>query len=158
MPTDEEPPAASPRRWSTPYTHSLSDHGTGTFYYGAADKRPDGSQVATLFVILFFLPLLPLGTHRIRKSDIKGGRMTIQRLERLLLRWSQILLTYLKCWVLLPGLLFASLPLFLLATRHQPKINQTAGEIFIWSWVIYTMFMAAYCWDALAVPERSCPR
>jgi len=40
-------------------------HGIGTMYYGKRDFRPDGSYVSTEWVILAWMPLLPLASNRI---------------------------------------------------------------------------------------------
>ena len=120
-------------------------NGIGTFYYGDDDRRRDGSQIATLFAVVFFMPLIPLGTHRIRKSAIRGGSMTIQRIERLPLRWDQVLRTYLKCWLLTPLILAAPLLLILLLGKVNPAfVTKSSLERFLFVWIIYIIGMATY--------------
>jgi hypothetical protein len=120
-------------------------NGIGTFYYGDDDRRRDGSQVATLFAVLFFMPLVPLGTHRIKKSAIRGGSMNIQRIESLPLKWDQILLTYLKCWVLTPLLLAAPLVLILLVGKiDKALVTKSVLETFVWVWIVWVIGMATY--------------
>lgn len=43
-----------------------SINGTGTVYYGQAAPRPDGSYVVTEWVAFFGIPLVPLGSKRVR--------------------------------------------------------------------------------------------
>jgi len=122
-----------------------TENGIGTFYYGNDDPRRDGSQVATLYFVVFYLPVIPLGTHRIRKSAITGGSMDIQRLEALPLRWGQIGLTYLKTWIGMPLVLFAPLLLVMLVGKIAPKVlTQGFSRVFIWVWITWFIVMAAY--------------
>jgi hypothetical protein len=88
-------------------------NGVGTFYYRDRGPLADGSQIATSYVVLFFFPLLPLATHRIRKHDVTGGSMQIEVLERLPLAWRSILWTYIKVWLGVPLVVF--MPGFVLA-------------------------------------------
>ncbi len=45
-----------------------SINGTGTMWYGRALPRDDGSVVVTEWITLVWLPLLPLGSKRIKKA------------------------------------------------------------------------------------------
>lgn len=42
-----------------------SINGIGTMYYGRALPRPDGSIVRTVWITVFYIPLIPLGSHRV---------------------------------------------------------------------------------------------
>jgi hypothetical protein len=121
-------------------------NGIGTFYYGSDARRGDGSQVATLFFVLFFLPIVPIRTRRIRKTAISGARMKVEELESLPLRWRQVLLTYVKCWVLMPIAILAPYIVLVLLGRHgiaRPDQNSAVRVVLEWGW-IYTIGMAAY--------------
>ena len=41
-------------------------NGIGTAYFGASDRRPDGSFVTTKWFVLLDVPLIPLGSTRVR--------------------------------------------------------------------------------------------
>ena len=41
-------------------------NGTGTAYYGRYRERPDGSYVTTEFFVLFYFPLFPLRSWRVK--------------------------------------------------------------------------------------------
>jgi hypothetical protein len=40
-------------------------NGCGTTFYGSADPHPDGSYVVTTWVVLAYIPLIPLGSMRV---------------------------------------------------------------------------------------------
>jgi hypothetical protein len=44
-----------------PYTLN----GFGTTYYGHRDPAEDGSYVTTLWITALYVPILPLGSHRV---------------------------------------------------------------------------------------------
>jgi hypothetical protein len=44
-------------------------NGFGTKYYGTR-LRPDGALVTTKWIVLFFVPIIPLGTVRIIEGDL----------------------------------------------------------------------------------------
>src|SRR5262245_54215650 len=86
-------------------------NGIGTAFLGCAELRPDGSRVSTKFLTFLFLPLLPIATGRVRflgrKDEGHGahGAFTSSRyalVEKLPLRWKQVLASYLLGWVLAP--------------------------------------------------------
>ena len=97
LPRKDVPPAAPPRS-----RNMGTVNGIGTFFYGADEPRPDGSRIATAFVVLFFFPLIPLRTQRIRKHAVTGSSMQIEVIEDLPLRWSQIARTYVRVWLGVP--------------------------------------------------------
>ncbi len=39
--------------------------GIGTKYYGKRDVEPDGSYITTLWIIILWVPLIPLASYRI---------------------------------------------------------------------------------------------
>ena len=45
-------------------------NGIGTFHYGYGEPRADGSFVATSYVVVFFMPLIPLGSARLRHHGL----------------------------------------------------------------------------------------
>jgi hypothetical protein len=47
----------------------FSVNGVGTTFYGNAQEEPDGSYVVTEWVVLFFVPILPLGSKRVRPAQ-----------------------------------------------------------------------------------------
>lgn len=76
-------------------------NGTGTRLYGQREGREDASYVATKWFTLLFAPVVPLGSYRVwrgeRRFELRPlpGLTTDLHLERVPLRWGQVLLTYL---------------------------------------------------------------
>jgi hypothetical protein len=68
--------------------------GIGTREYGQREVQPDGSFVTTKFLVIFFLPVWPLGTRRVRQkvrenmNVVKVSRYVVHRLP---LCWPQVL-------------------------------------------------------------------
>ena len=72
-----------------------SINGIGTAYYGKREKAEDGSYITTLWVILVFIPLLPIGSYRVVET-IKSVMFSREYLSRRIpLCWPQVLNTYL---------------------------------------------------------------
>ncbi|MDR1792608.1 MAG: hypothetical protein LBR36_04100 [Bacteroidales bacterium] len=74
----------------------FSFNGFGTTLYGHADKRSDGSYVATKWIIIFFVPIIPLGSYRIFSKE--GNFFSFHkeyRLKPVALNKKQVLKTYL---------------------------------------------------------------
>ena len=72
-------------------------NGTGTRLYGQRDEAPDGSYTATKWVVLLFLPLLPLGSYRVLAESSSGMevyRNSTYSLVALPLNWRQVMRTY----------------------------------------------------------------
>jgi molecular chaperone DnaK len=147
LPRKAVPPAARSRSRSMGTVN-----GIGTFFHGADEPRPDGSRIATEFVVLFFFPLIPLRTRRIRKHEVTGNSMLIEVVEELPLLWSQIARTYVRVWLGVP--LVCVGPLALVATvinilRHKlnGQFEGTTLEGFlyflIFATAIYGIVMAA---------------
>ena len=61
-------------------------NGCGVMLYGRRDPRPDRSHVATTYVTLLFVPLLPLASYRIIKQPDNRylflGRVPLSRIQR----------------------------------------------------------------------------
>lgn len=51
--------------------HSIG--GSGTVWYGEALKEPDGSYVTTEWFVVFAIPILPLGSKRVRFVHDQSG-------------------------------------------------------------------------------------
>lgn len=71
----------------------FSANGFGTTYYGHADAHQDGSYVATKWLVLLFIPIIPLGSYRLKllsggvvRKDYQGYRVSF--------RFRQVLMTY----------------------------------------------------------------
>ncbi len=83
-----------------------SGNGIGTVHYGRSHEREDGSYVATVWVVVFYLPLWPIRSERILPlSFFDNGagqqRMKYSILSRELLDWPKIWLTYAAGWSVL---------------------------------------------------------
>jgi len=55
-----------------------SVNGIGTKYYGHADRQPDNSYIATLWIVLLFIPLIPLRSYRLKEVSSSGHRTQYQ--------------------------------------------------------------------------------
>jgi hypothetical protein len=53
-----------------------SINGTGTTWYGNALPYPDGSVVVTEWFTIFYAPLIPLGSKRVRFVSDHSGWLT----------------------------------------------------------------------------------
>jgi hypothetical protein len=79
--------------------------GIGTAYYGKKDIRPDRSYIATEWFVLLLLPVCPLGSYRLIKTQqqsrsyvvVHSSTVSYKVLERIPLKnnISQIVRTYL---------------------------------------------------------------
>ena len=92
-------------------------NGVGTTLYGKRDPAPDGSYVATKWVVLVFVPIIPLASYRVWEGETTDrflGSSTEYRLERLPLQWRQVLNWYLAtvffgpllAYIIITGLFF----------------------------------------------------
>lgn len=83
-------------------TMLLTVNGWGTQLYGHTNKLSDGSYVATKWIVLFFIPIIPLKSYRIfsKEGDFFSREYKLKRVE---LNRNQVLRTYL----LILGLLFS---------------------------------------------------
>ena len=73
-------------------------NGIGTTLYGRRDPAADGSYVATKWLVVFFVPIIPLASFRVWKGETSFrflGTNTDYRLEPLPLQWRQVLNWYL---------------------------------------------------------------
>lgn len=48
---------------------TFSVNGIGTTFYGKAQEGSDGSYVVTEWIVMFFIPILPLGSKRVRPTQ-----------------------------------------------------------------------------------------
>lgn len=92
--------------------------GVGRMRFGKADKTYDVTTRlerfrTTVFVVLFWLPLIPTGTYLVERTrDLPDD---LHPLERLPLDWEQVL----KVWVVAASILLAVILAFKLL-RHMP--------------------------------------
>ena len=78
--------------------------GTGTVYFGKRDFESDGSYVTTEWTALFYHPIFPLRSYRIRETDSSVGMSgwfppaisysLSADLHRVPLNWKQVLMVY----------------------------------------------------------------
>jgi hypothetical protein len=79
-----------------------SVNGCGTTFYGRRDKEPDGSYVATEWIVLIHIPILPLRSLRVLPVGSEG--FLLSRSEKYLtkdvpLNIPQVISTYLIVWL-----------------------------------------------------------
>jgi L-asparagine transporter-like permease len=89
--------------------------GIGAMRYGQRDFRTDGSYVTTLWFVVFYVPVVPLKSIRVRRTgDTKYYGLTRRYVEEVLqqptLDWTQIISVY--AW-------FAALITLLLEARMR---------------------------------------
>jgi hypothetical protein len=74
--------------------------GWGLRHLGRADYKEDGSYVSTVWLVIFFIPILPLRSQRIRDIDTRQGSShgelitRYEIIETVSLRFTQIALVY----------------------------------------------------------------
>jgi hypothetical protein len=54
-----------------------SINGIGTTWYGKADPEDDGSYIVTEWIIFVYVPLIPLGSKRVRQ--IESGQFEVSK-------------------------------------------------------------------------------
>ncbi len=92
--------------------------GTGTRYYGRDRPEADGSYVATSFLVLFFIPLYPLHTERVKYHGMARRRPHYEIVCYYPLRWSQARSILLRGWATLSALLVAAAVLTWVRSAH----------------------------------------
>lgn len=84
-------------------------NGIGSILYGKKNKHNDGSYQAVEWVIFFFLPLVPLGTYRVRRigdseltttNGIFVGASTPYEMVKIKMDWVQVLTTFFSIYVI----------------------------------------------------------
>ena len=97
----------------------IHPYGIGRKRFGKAERSYDPDSgveqfKTTVFVVLFWLPLIPTGTYLVeRKRGFLSGEINV--LKRLPLDWEQVL----KVWVVAASILFGLILAFKLL-RHMP--------------------------------------
>jgi hypothetical protein len=71
-----------------------SVNGIGTKYYGKAERWPDGSYITTKWIVLFFVPILPLGSFRVKRISGDGFFRGEYLVEEVGLHNRQVTTTY----------------------------------------------------------------
>ncbi len=93
-------------------------NGIGTTIYGKSAVSPqDGSYVATKWVVFLWLPIIPIGTYRVRREEISPnifpvGYTATYTTQRIDLNWRQVVSTYLLVWGSIACLFVALVYLF----------------------------------------------
>jgi hypothetical protein len=78
-----------------PFTYN----GCGTKFYGQRDKEPDGSYITTEWIVLVYVPLIPLRSFRIKPTGKSSLMVVYNSVEYLVmpvpLNWQQVRNVYL---------------------------------------------------------------
>src|SRR5580765_3754723 len=77
-------------------------NGSGIRFYGQRDFRPDGSYMTTEWVVLFWVPLIPLRSLRVRSGERRDSYLFVLSsssqnyavYETRAPYWKQVLYTY----------------------------------------------------------------
>lgn len=81
-----------------------SFNGIGTTFYGKKNLKEDGSYITTKWFIFLLLPIIPLGTYRIKKKTEDKARNALgmiseyEIIEKLSLDKKQVILWYLSIY------------------------------------------------------------
>ena len=81
---------------------AYSINGFGTTYYGQRDFERDGSYVTTKWAIAGTLPLLPLGSIRVKPARRGFARQEMSLVDDVGMDWLQVLWTYLYVYLCVP--------------------------------------------------------
>jgi len=121
---------------------AYSINGFGTTYYGMRDFERDGSYVTTRWFILGTLPIVPLGSIRIR--DVRRGlvRREMYVDEDLGMDWLQVLMTYLYVYLCVP---FA---IYLIVMKEHSFVDDY--RVPFWLVILFRTFPLLF---VLAVPH-----
>jgi hypothetical protein len=86
----------------------FSINGCGTRYYGKRDKLQDGSYITTEWITLFFIPIIPLRSFRVRSvskqstwaliASAKDEKFMVARVP---LNWKQVFKGYIALGVII---------------------------------------------------------
>lgn len=85
---------------------AFSINGFGVTFYGRRLVRPDRSYVTTKWFILACLPIVPLGSARLRDSSRGFSRQEYDVVEETPLDLVQVLNTYFYVYALIPSCLY----------------------------------------------------
>ena len=140
-------------------------NGFGTFYYGNDDARADGSFVTTRYLVAAMLPVIPLGTERVKlhglDDTLLAGRAQYEVLEQLPMRWNQVGRTYLRAWLLVPLLLvwpfvllmaFAGLLHLATSTETTSRVMSTVAPVF---GVVFAVYFIGTLWYLIRRARRT---
>lgn len=78
-------------------------NGLGWTLYGKADVHEDGSYITTKWFILFFIPVIPLGSYRVLAGDTQlnaVGSSTAYEMVKVKFNVGQVVQTYLTALVI----------------------------------------------------------
>lgn len=78
-------------------------NGIGTTLYGSADKKEDGSYIATKWIVFIWIPIIPLASYRVfHGENVKGFFIYYHsqkiHLAKVKMNWNQIGKMYLKVY------------------------------------------------------------
>jgi uncharacterized membrane protein len=76
-------------------------NGIGTTLIGKKDKDIDGSYITTKWFTFFFLPIIPLNSYRVIKTEESNAIFLVNskfRMVKITLQWEQIIKTYVIRW------------------------------------------------------------
>jgi len=143
----------------------MTINGIGTMYYGWK-AHPDGSATATWWIVVVFLPLIPLRRERLRIYSPGAdnialpatGQTAWQIVERLPLDWTSILLTYFKGFIIVPAILIGPIVLAVLGVKFgfqklQMKVPEYVIGIGAFAAIVYCAVVIAYILDVAKGPR-----
>ena len=105
-------------------------NGTGTMYYGEKDIEPDKSFVTTEWIVLFFVPIIPIGSFRVLETgheNIIFGSSTQYLVRRIPLDWKQIRNVY-AVSIGVIGLITVASYLHNRLTQKSPNLNLPVNQ------------------------------
>jgi|SRR5579863_2450381 len=115
--------------------------GFGTSFVGQRDFWPDGSYITTEWVVLLFLPLIPLRSLRVTETTSEGGTPFYSKQGYLVRRELPIHLRQVLC---VYGFLVFYVGLCALAAMASPLLPGHAAEIILVAVVIGTPWLVPW--------------
>src|SRR5579863_6887787 len=82
---------------------ALTLNGFGVTYYGKSDVWPDGTYVKTKWIVVLFIPIIPLGSYRV-VSEWGISTSKQYQLVSVPLHWRQVLTAYAVAAAVLLGI------------------------------------------------------
>lgn len=110
-------------------------NGFGTTYYGHRDYRPDGSYIATEWIVAFWIPIIPIGSFRLIEGQSKatvlppGSRTSYHSVVPVPLNKKQIVRTYGVTVIIVAVILSIILLPRILDKEAQVGSNESDGSL-----------------------------
>jgi hypothetical protein len=127
-------------------------NGFGTVHLGVEARQPDDTRWATLWITLFFLPVVPLRRERLELFEHRGTGYACRVLERGPHAWGGIARSLVFSWLLVPAFVLAPASLLVSEVwRDQLGWSATGQNIAIGVWIAW---LIGWVWGLAEWHER----